>query len=46
MALESSITPLFVHLQNLVKDIEQDNEERVGLYFDHGLDINVKLKGA
>ena len=26
-----------------MKEIEQDNDERVGLFFDHGLDVNVKL---
>ena len=29
----------------MIKDIQADNDERVGLYFDHGLDINVKLSG-
>ena len=29
--------------EGLLKDIEQDNEDRVNLYFDHGLDVNVKF---
>jgi len=27
----------------LLKEIEMDNDERVNLFFEHGLDINVKL---
>ena len=27
----------------MLKDIEADNEERVNLYFDHGLDINIQF---
>ena len=29
----------------LIREIEQDNEDRVNLFFEHGLDVNMKLQG-
>lgn len=31
------------NLDNLMKEIRDDNEESVSLYFDHGLDVNLQF---
>lgn len=37
---------VWLFLQLLIKEIGDDNEERVNLFFEHGLDVNLKFDAA